>query len=66
MIINVIQRSVIHLHAQYNYIYTWHISPCSPYPLLVPLCSPLCPFLLTWHPPVVIGIVHLPLRLLVN
>ncbi len=39
-------------------------------PLLLPLCTPLCPPLyslsLTWHPPVVIGIVHLPLRLLVN
>ncbi len=31
-----------------------------------PLVSPLCPLLLTWHPPAVTGIVHLPLRLLVN
>jgi hypothetical protein len=27
---------------------------------------PLCPLLLTWHPPAVTGIVHLSLRLLVN
>ncbi len=33
---------------------------------LLPFASPLYPLPLTWHPPVVIGIVHLPLRLLVN
>ncbi len=34
---------------------------------LAPLASfPLYPFPLTWHPPAVIGIVHLRLRLLVN
>ncbi len=31
-----------------------------------PLPPPLCPLPLTWHPPVVTGIVYLPLRLLVN
>ncbi len=35
-------------------------------PLLIPLCLPFVSLPLTWHPPVVIGIVHLPLRLLVN
>ncbi len=35
-------------------------------PLQIPLCLPFCPFPLTWHPPVVTGIVHLRLRLLVN
>jgi hypothetical protein len=31
-----------------------------------PFAPPLCPLLLTWHPPAVTGIVHLGLRLLVN
>ncbi len=31
-----------------------------------PFAPPLCPLLLTWHPPAVTGIVHLSLRLLVN
>ncbi len=39
--------------------------PLAGFPLH-PFVSPLCSLLLTWHPPVVIGIVHLPLRLLVN
>jgi hypothetical protein len=40
-------------------------SPLADFPLL-PFVSPLCSLLLTWHPRVVTGIVHLPLRLLVN
>ncbi len=32
----------------------------------LPFVPPLCPLLLTWHPPAVTGIVHLSLRLLVN
>ncbi len=39
--------------ASYDTFYTWHF----------PLLSPL---LLTWHPPIVTGIVHLSPRLLVN
>ncbi len=52
-----------------QYIYTQHIHGALLFafcPLLLPPCTPLCPLSLTWHPPVVIGIVHLPLRLLVN
>jgi hypothetical protein len=44
-IIAIIQRSIVHLHIQHNYIYTWRISP--DFPLLIPfapLCSPLFPF----------------------
>jgi hypothetical protein len=42
-------------------------SPCSPLaPLCLPFVSPLYLTPLTWLPPVVTGIVHLPLRLLVN
>ncbi len=68
-IINLIQHSIIPLHTQYNYIYTWRIPACFSHPLLFPLhpfVFLLCPLLLTWHPPDVIGIVHLPVRLLVN
>ncbi len=43
-----------------------HMAQLPLLPLLTPLASPLCPLPLTWHPPVVIGIVHLPLRMLVN
>ncbi len=61
----------------YNTItYTWRIpllSPCIPLaflplavPLLHPFVFPLYSLLLTWHPPGVIGIVHLPLWLRVN
>jgi hypothetical protein len=32
----------------------------------LPFASPLCPLLLTWHPPAVTGMIHLSLRLLVN
>ncbi len=61
------KRPVIPMHIQYSYIYTWRNSPgFFPLPLLIPLCPPLYPLLLTWHPPAVTGIVHLPLRLLVN
>jgi hypothetical protein len=34
------KRSVILLHTHYGYIYTWHISPCSPFH------SPLLPLVL--------------------
>ncbi len=34
------KRSIIPLHIQYSYIYTWRNSPCSFLPLLVPPCSP--------------------------
>jgi hypothetical protein len=35
---NIIQRSIIHLHARHSYIYTWRNSPCwSP---LLPFVSP--------------------------
>ncbi len=57
---------IIPLHIQYSYIYTWRNSPYFSFPLLAPLAPPLCPLLLTWHPPAVTGIVHLSLRLLVN
>ncbi len=66
-ITNVIQRSIIPLHIQYSYIYIHgaiplvFLSPC-----WFPSAPPLCPLLLTWHPPAVTGIVHLSLRLLVN
>ena len=40
--------------------------PFFSFPLLAPLVPPLCPLLLTWHPPAMTGIVHLSLRLLVN
>jgi hypothetical protein len=62
-------------HCTYDTIHiyiacTWHTPTCFSCPLLLSPCTPLCPPLyslpLTWHPPVVIGIVHLPLRLLVN
>jgi hypothetical protein len=43
----------MHTDMSYDTFYTWH------FPLL-------SPFLLTWHPPVVTGIVHLSPRLLVN
>ncbi len=33
-------RSIILLHIQHSYIYTWRNSPCFPLPLLVPFCSP--------------------------
>ncbi len=63
------QHSVIPLHIQYNYIYMAHshllFLPLAVSPLH-PFVFPLYPLLLTWHPPVVMGIVHLPLRLLVN
>jgi hypothetical protein len=52
------------LHTHHSYICTWRNSPCSPCQL--PFASLSCPLPLTWHPPVVIGIVHLPLRFLVN
>jgi hypothetical protein len=53
-----------------SHIYMAHFSlaPLADFlaPLAVPF-APLCtPFPLTWHPPVVTGIVHLRLRLLVN
>ncbi len=68
------QHSIILLHIQYDYIYTWHIHGALPLAFPAPCCCPLAPLCvpplyplpLTWHPPVVIGIVHLPLRLLVN
>ncbi len=61
------KRPVILMHIQYSYIYTWRNSPGFPSPLAdSPLLPPLHPLLLTWHPPAVTGIVHLPLRLLVN
>jgi hypothetical protein len=58
---------IIH-HFGHSNIYTrvrfQHIYICT-FPLLrIPLASPF--FLLTWHPPDVIGIVHLGPRLLVN
>jgi hypothetical protein len=34
------KRSIIPLHIQHSYIYTWRNSPCFPLPLLVPFCSP--------------------------
>ncbi len=34
-----VKRSVIPLHIQYRYIYTWRSSPCFS-PLLAPFCSP--------------------------
>jgi hypothetical protein len=34
------KRSIIPLHIQYSYIYTWRNSPCFPLTLLAPLCSP--------------------------
>ncbi len=55
-------------HCTYNTVTYIHgaipLTLLSPYWL--PLVSPLCPLLLTWHPPAVTGIVHLSLRLLVN
>jgi hypothetical protein len=56
------KRPIIPLHIQYSYIYIRRSSPC----FSIPLVPPLCPLLLTWHPPAVTGIVHLSLRLLVN
>ncbi len=56
------KRPIIPLHIQYSYIYTWRNSPC----FSIPFVPPLCPLLLTWHPPAVTGIVHLGLRLLIN
>ncbi len=57
------------MHVTWLHIYMAH-SPCFPSTLasspLSPFASPLCPLLLTWHPPAVTGMVHLPLRLLVN
>ncbi len=52
----------LHMYMARFHLLIWPLllSPCTP------LCSPCTPPLLTWHPPVVIGIVHLPLRLLVN
>ncbi len=34
------KRSIIPLHIQYSYIYTWRNSPCFSLPLLVPFYSP--------------------------
>jgi hypothetical protein len=53
-------RSSQHIHGSgFNYISTYARSPCYNSP-----CQP--PLLLTWHPPVVTGIVHLGPRLSVN
>ncbi len=64
------KRSDILMHTQLITYIHGAIPLAFPLPLLVPPClpfaSPLCPLLLTWHPPAVTGIVHLPLRLLVN
>jgi hypothetical protein len=39
------KRSIILLHIQYSYIYTWRNSPCFSLSLLVPFCSPfMSPF----------------------
>ncbi len=48
-----LQSFSMYTDTSYDTFYTWHF----------PLLSPL---LLTWHPPVVTGIVHLSPRLLVN
>jgi hypothetical protein len=37
------KRSIIPLHIQYSYIYTWRNFPLFSLPLLVPLCSPFVP-----------------------
>jgi hypothetical protein len=34
------KRSIIPLHIQYSYVYTWRNSPCFPFLLLTPICSP--------------------------
>ncbi len=60
------KRPVIPLHIKYIYIHTWRNSPYFYSPCWLPFAPPLCPLLLTWHPPAVAGIVHLSLRLLVN
>ena len=62
-----LQSLGIHTSICYDTIYTWR-SPLAPLaaPFAPLASSPLYPFPLTWHPPAVIGIVHLRLRLLVN
>ncbi len=60
------KRPIILLHKRCSYIYTWRIPLLFLSPCWLPFVPPLCPLLLTWHPPAVTGIVHLSLRLLVN
>ncbi len=42
-----IKRSIIPLHIQYGYIYTWRNSPYFSPPHWLPFAPPLCPLLLT-------------------
>jgi hypothetical protein len=58
-IIHHFNHSNVYTNTSYIYSYIWRVplamnSPCQ------------SPFLLTWHPPDVIGVVHLSPRLLVN
>ncbi len=62
MTINIIQTSShSNAHTIQLHIYMAQFPWLFPLPLLAPLCSPLHHLLLTWHPPAVTGIVHLPL-----